>query len=541
MPSGEFGHAYAGIVERLRARRLEIDEAIFVRVSDQWFDQAGSKDPEYVAGLRAAGVAALDYALVGIERSGESLEPVPVAALEQARRAARVGVGLDTVLRRYLAGYAVLEGFVMQEAEHDELLGQGSALRDLLGIISTLVDRLITAVSRAYGEETEQAGHPALPRNNAPTKEGSDRVGLFVSDVYGVSSGLVVETNNECTSRRDRILEAIVKVAAERGFANTSVKLVTARAGVSTSTFYEEFEDLQECFVAVLDLALERAGGLIAQAFAREKCWQDGVLGALASLLVYFDSEPALTRVWFVEALAAGSWALERREHIAGMLRSMMVEHWVARGDNPPDSVAAAGVMASVLGLIHTHLVTGWPEPLIELLGPLMGLVTSLYLEKQDVAREVERGAQLAREIQAGDPGWSPPVRQTELSPAPDVAMPATLANPRAHRARECLIFLADHPDSSNSAIANAIGIAHKSHISRLLSYLLDEGLAVKHSEGGAGVPNAWRLTLHGEEIARVLAGREDWLLSKRPGLRTAIVATRPPDFRLTGTSLSGE
>src|SRR5215472_12640675 len=89
------------LVERLRARRAEIEEKIFVRVSDRWFDRTGSDDPEYVAGLRAAGTAALDYVFAGVERWKEFLEPVPVEAIEQARRAARAGVGLETVLRRY--------------------------------------------------------------------------------------------------------------------------------------------------------------------------------------------------------------------------------------------------------------------------------------------------------------------------------------------------------------------------------------------------------------------------------------------------------
>jgi AcrR family transcriptional regulator len=490
----------------LRARRGEIGDAIFARVSDQWFDRTGSGDPEYVAGLRAAGVAALDYVLVGIERSGVFLEPVPVAALEQARRAARTGVGLDTVLRRYLAGYAVLEGFVMQEAEHEKdwnLPTQASALRDLLGIISTLADRLVTAVSSAYSKEVERAG------NHAVGREDSDRLGSVVSDGSAVSSWRAVRTSRARTSRRDRILQAMVEVAAEHGFAGASVKLVTARAGVSSRTFYEEFDGSQECFVAVLDLALERAGGLIVQAFAREECWQDGVLGALASLLVFLDAEPALTRVWFVEALAAGSWALERREQIAGMLRSMIVEHWVARGDAQPDPVFAAGVMASVLGLIQMHLVTRRPGSLIELLGPLMGLVTSLYLGAQDRAREVQRGAKLARDIQAGEVSWALPPAGGAGSIQSEPALPAILTNPTARRQRSCVLFLAEqgvvgiYP--SNREIGAAIGVSHKSQISKLLSQMQDEGLAVKRSLGPGG-RNEWRLTSRGEEIARALA-----------------------------------
>ena len=41
--------------------------------------------------------------------------------------------------------------------------------------------------------------------------------------------------------------------------------------------------------------------------------------------------------------------------------------------------------MASVLGIIHSHILTGWPTPLIELLGPLTGLVAALYLPSRAV------------------------------------------------------------------------------------------------------------------------------------------------------------
>jgi AcrR family transcriptional regulator len=483
--------ARIALARRLRARRSEIDEAIFARISDQWFDQTGSDDPEYVAGLRAAGVAALDYILEGIEHSGGSLGRVPVATLEQARRAARTGVGLETVLRRYLAGYSVLASFVVEEAERAEQdrVPPTHGLREMLANMSALVDRLITAVSRAYGEEIEGAGHAPSP---PPARAAPGRV---------------------VGPRRDRILQAMVEMAAERGFENTTVVLLTERAGVSTRTFYEEFGDLQECFEAVLDLALERAGGLIAQAFMREQRWQDGVLAALASLLVFFDSEPALTQVWFVDAMSAGSWALARREQIAAGLRTMIIEHWATRGEQAPEPVAAAGVMASVLGLIQTHLVTEQPEPLIELLGPLMGLVTSLYLDTQDRAREVQRGAQLAREIQAGeDARWTLPAQDAKKEEQGPV-IPATLANPSARRARECLLFLAEQDPRgvgpSNREIAAAIGVSHEPQISRVLSHLAEEKLVTKRS-AGAGKRNAWRLTPRGEEIVRALTEQED-------------------------------
>jgi AcrR family transcriptional regulator len=301
---GGFGHARAGILERLRARRAEIDQAIFARVSDRWFDRTGSGDPEYVAGLRAAGVAAVDYILVGVERSGVSLQPVPAAVLEQARRAARVGVGLETVLRRYLAGYAVLERFVIGEAERGEqgwtlthppdriTTAPGGVLPEVLQIVSVLVDRLVAAVSSAYSKEVGRAGEDVVGKGTS-ARERSDRLKSVVSEASAGSPERAIQSSRTRISQRERILEAMVQIAAERGFAGVSVKLLTARAGVSSRTFYEEFDGLQDCFVAVLELALERAGGLIVQAFVREEHWRDGVLGALASLLVFFDSEPA--------------------------------------------------------------------------------------------------------------------------------------------------------------------------------------------------------------------------------------------------------
>jgi hypothetical protein len=217
---------------RLRLRRLETDEAIFARVRDLAPGAAGLEDPEYMAGLRAAVAAALEYVLEGIEGGEKDGSPPPTATLEQARRAARTGVSLDTVLRRYVAGLAILEGFVVQAVEQEERIipptpiPPTQVLRDVLANMSALVDRLITAVSRAYGEEIEPAPHaPSPPLRASPTEPGryspSARIPLSASIPASASAA---ETRRERTSRRDRstrmdrILQAMVEVAAERGF-----------------------------------------------------------------------------------------------------------------------------------------------------------------------------------------------------------------------------------------------------------------------------------------------------------------------------------
>ena len=114
--------------------------------------------PEYAEGLRAAVAAAVGYGIEAIEQGERAAPPPPEALLSQARLAARSGVGLDTVLRRYFAGHTLLEDFMVEEAERLESFGPAE-LKRLLRTQAALIDRLLTAVSTAYAEEAERRRH----------------------------------------------------------------------------------------------------------------------------------------------------------------------------------------------------------------------------------------------------------------------------------------------------------------------------------------------------------------------------------------------
>jgi DNA-binding transcriptional ArsR family regulator len=117
-----------------------------------------------------------------------------------------------------------------------------------------------------------------------------------------------------------------------------------------------------------------------------------------------------------------------------------------------------------------------------------------------------------AQAILNGDSSWSPPVEAsrwgTELGVAPDAALFPTLGNATARRARESLLFLAEHPGSSNREVSVGIDLVHQSQVSKLLAYLLREGLTTKRSEG-RGKRNAWRLTPGGEGVAWALSQQQ--------------------------------
>ncbi len=161
--------ARAGVVARLRARRDELVREIFARVRAGALAGPGDEGAEYVEGLRATVVAAVEYVLEGIERGeedGSPPTPIPAVAAEQARRAARTGVSLETVLRRYMVGHTLFEQFVMDEAdrggeneipptEREALRG---ALRGALRTQAAVLDRLLEKMAGEYGDELKRIG-----------------------------------------------------------------------------------------------------------------------------------------------------------------------------------------------------------------------------------------------------------------------------------------------------------------------------------------------------------------------------------------------
>lgn len=141
----------AELVARLQARSGEIEEAIVARIR-ALSDPMEIDDPEYRSGLRATVAEAVRYAMMTIERGQDWSGPIPPAAAAQARLAARSGVRLDTVLRRYAAGDRLLGEFIMDETRRFP----SDALRQVLRLQGPQVDRLMAAVAAEYMDEAEQ-------------------------------------------------------------------------------------------------------------------------------------------------------------------------------------------------------------------------------------------------------------------------------------------------------------------------------------------------------------------------------------------------
>ncbi|HVD41474.1 MAG TPA: helix-turn-helix domain-containing protein [Solirubrobacterales bacterium] len=144
--------SFAALAARFRTRFPEIEASLATLVDPIPEDRAA--DPaylEYMDCLPATRVALLEYVVEAIELGERQNPEVPAAVLTSPRLAARSGVPLDAVLRRYSAANAFLVDILIEEAERVGV--STSTLRRLLHLQATVFDRLLQAVSDEHVRE----------------------------------------------------------------------------------------------------------------------------------------------------------------------------------------------------------------------------------------------------------------------------------------------------------------------------------------------------------------------------------------------------
>lgn len=158
-------------------------------------------------------------------------------------------------------------------------------------------------------------------------------------------------------TRRNAIVEAMIRVAGSKGYLATSVADVLAEAGASRTTFYKHFGNKRECFLAAYDLAIEKILGVTEAACEDEGCWRDRARCGLAAAIELLTADPALAQTAIVEASAAGAEA--RRCHSAAIGRfARLLESGRPTRENelqlPPNTALMA--VGAVTGLILDEL-----------------------------------------------------------------------------------------------------------------------------------------------------------------------------------------
>ncbi len=171
-------------------------------------------------------------------------------------------------------------------------------------------------------------------------------------------------------SQSQRLLEAVVEVVAENGYAATRVADIVAHAGVSKGTFYQQFRDKEDAFLAAYLAGSRRLFAAVDQAGLDEDDPLAPLKRGTRRYLETLASQPAWSRAFVIEIRAVPA-AEEVRQQVHDWYVDLMRRwrQWAVprlEGKPVPDCAYEACVDA-INELVGRYVISGEPEGLLSL------------------------------------------------------------------------------------------------------------------------------------------------------------------------------
>ena len=173
--------------------------------------------------------------------------------------------------------------------------------------------------------------------------------------------------------QRQRLFAAAATVFVRVGYAEASAEAIAREAGMSKATFYEHFDNKEDCIVALFDIAATAV--LAAMRAAAEPHTEEPLAryrATIGALLQTFAAFPEIAQTLLVEIIGAGPRAIERRDTVLAEFADYI--------DSTNEADAAAGlvprlparedsfaIVGAVVELAARQLRTGQPESLASL------------------------------------------------------------------------------------------------------------------------------------------------------------------------------
>ena len=176
--------------------------------------------------------------------------------------------------------------------------------------------------------------------------------------------------------QRAKLLDAMVRVVAEKGYEAATVADAVKLARVSRGTFYELFESKESCLAAAYRLGLDVLAKRVSEAVQDAQDWRQELRLGLRAYLRTFDEEPLFARVYLLE------WAPVPAERDAAIRRfARRYGRSFARAGAQVPEEALYVLAAGVHELARAHVRAGGRA--IELEDVLVGCAVRLAAKEE--------------------------------------------------------------------------------------------------------------------------------------------------------------
>jgi AcrR family transcriptional regulator len=301
------------------------------------------------------------------------------------------------------------------------------------------------------------------------------------------------------TLQRARLIASMTALSRERDWHGLSVDRICEHAGMSRRTFYEHFTDAEDCFASAIEDALQHLWDVVAeQVDAAGDGWAEQVAVAIVAFLAALELDPPRAWMAVMEPLYGNRRARAARQVVVDRFVALLA---AGPADDEADRIPANTAAGTIGGLWELALqrVSGGDDAvgLDEAAGSAIFLALSPFVGRHEAMRHafgVPKPSELVAAVRAG-------AADDDNAPALDADL-AVVTMGLTELSAATLRHIAAHPGCRNIEIAEVIGVAHESQMSRLLHRLAGEGLVQSRREGRS---HAWALTERGAAVAGLI------------------------------------
>jgi AcrR family transcriptional regulator len=176
---------------------------------------------------------------------------------------------------------------------------------------------------------------------------------------------------------RLRLLQAVLRLAARHEHKELTAPQIADEARVSIDTFFELFENKDECFLAALDMVGEELLSIAADPGLDGEDWPGAVRRVLAAMLAHLARNPLHARALVQDAYNAGERAFRRNLDLAEKVGSRLT---AGAPSQPLGSLSGDAVAGALWHMVRYQVTDGRTQALPALSDHLSFVVLAPFI-----------------------------------------------------------------------------------------------------------------------------------------------------------------
>lgn len=191
-------------------------------------------------------------------------------------------------------------------------------------------------------------------------------------------------------SQRERIVEAMIEICAEKSFAAATIADIVGRASISRTTFYKHFVDKRACFDATLDLCVNELRSVAGSSHDPADPPAEAVRKGTVAVLELLAAKPALAQVALGEAVTVDPAIVERYRDL---LLPALEGRWLSAGESLRGSSDPRIAFGRLQILFFDQLAGGRVKQLPELRPEIVYIAVLPFAGHEEALRQARLAA----------------------------------------------------------------------------------------------------------------------------------------------------